>query len=474
MRISQLRFVAFLGLVGVGLAPGLLAQNDAESRIRALEEQNKSIIEQNRVILDRLAATERRNAELEERLANSGSTALETRLDELIGNLGDAARGDVVTNPSLTRSASPIQFSGRIRTDAYYNTARMNSAINPMWVQPENNVNAIPNDDQFAIDARLTTIGIDIDAGSIGAADVGGRVQFDFANFNSQNAESRAYPRVLVAFVNIDFGRFTIRAGQDWDIVAPFDPLVDEQSHLWNAGNLGDRRPMIEFLYQGGDTSGFAYEVHLGAGLTGAVDNDDLDQFTGQFLTTERDGFDTGHPHGQAAIEVSFPSWVQAKRVRIGVSGLLGDLQTDSDVVRQSNFEIWAGSVHFIIPVITDVQIKGEGFIGQALADFRGGIAQSIDPTSGREIKSIGGWSEVFWQVTELFGFGLGASIDSPDFSDLGDGFRASNWTTYLATRFDWGNGLTTGFDAMFWKTEYKNREEGDTLRFDIWVQLTF
>lgn len=440
---------------------------DADARLRALEEQNRRILE-------RLEAAEKKNVELESKLAAADQTAADTRLEELIGNLGDASRGGVVTNTALTRSGDPIQFSGRVRLDAYYQNARMNAVVNPMWVLPENGINAEPNDDSFAFDARLTTIGIDVDAGRIGDADVGARIQFDFANYAGNTGESRETPRLLVAYANIDFGQLVLRFGQDWDVIAPYDPIVDEQSHLWNTGNLGDRRPMAEALWNGGDPTGFAYSAHLALGLTGAVDNDDLDIFAGQFLSTERDGFDAGHPHGQLAVEVSFASWVPEKRVRFGTFGLLGDMQTDADINGKSDFEIWAAGLNFIVPLFDGVTLKGEGFMGQALADFRGGISQSIDLTSGREIKSMGGFAEVFWQATDLFGVGLGGSIDSPDFSDLPDGGRASNWTTYLATRFNWGGGLTTGLDVIFWKTEYKNREEGDTLRFDMFLQLTF
>jgi hypothetical protein len=467
-------YVRALVMAGIGICCSTAAvAQDAEARIRALEEHNRRIEAQNAEILRRLSAAEERNRELETRLESAPGSE-DRRLEELLTNLGDAARGNVVTNAALTRSASPIQFSGRIRLDSYYNTARMNRLVNPFWVVPEDGLSAEDNDDGFAFSARLTTLGIDVDGGKVGSADVGGRVQFDFANFTSDSIESREPVRLLIAYVNIDFGDVTLRFGQDWDVAAPYDPLIDEESHLWNSGNLGDRRPMAELLWRGGDPSGVAFEVNLAAGLTGAVDNDDLDVNQGQFLTTERDGFDFGLPNGQIEVAVSFNSWVSGERMRFGAFGLIGGLETDSEFGGKDDFTVWAAGFDFYLPLLTDVALKGEAFMGQSLADFRGGIGQSIDFLTGDEIESIGGFAEVYWQTTELFGFGLGGALDNPDFDDLGDGARASNWTVYLATRFDWGGGLRSGFDVMFWKTQYVGREEGDTLRFNAYVELNF
>ena len=453
-------------------APGLA--QDVDARIRALEEANRKLAEQNQTILDRLSRAEMKNAELETRLSATGPDADANKLEDLIANMGDAARGDIATWPALTRSANPIRFFGRVRLDAYYNTARMNRAVNPMWVIPENDINAEDDDDAFAFDARLTSIGMDVDAGRIGSADVGGRIEFDFANFSNETSEARAYPRLLVGYVDIDFGNLSLRFGQDWDVIAPYDPLVDEQSHLWNTGNLGDRRPMAEVLWNGGDDAGFGWEVNGAAGLTGAINNEDLDAFSGQFLTTERDGFDAGHPHGQLEVAVLFPGWVPGKRIRLGAFGLWGTFETDAEFGNEDRFTIWAAGMDLFVPLLSTLSLKGEFFIGQALSDFRGGIAQTIELVSGDEVESKGGWAELFWEPNDFFGIGVGAAIDNPNREDLVDGDRASNWTIYLATRFDWGGGLTTGFDVLFWKTNYINRDEGDTLRFDMFVELRF
>ena len=49
------------------------------------------------------------------------------------------------------------------------------------------------------------------------------------SHFQETTAESRTRPRLRLAFLDIDMGSVSIRVGQDWDIISPYDPLVDEQ-----------------------------------------------------------------------------------------------------------------------------------------------------------------------------------------------------------------------------------------------------
>src|SRR5688572_18849097 len=72
-----------------------------------------------------------------------------------------------ITWSDLVRSGSPIKFYGFVRMDAYYNTARMDSVILPSRMLPETDGTpaagqAKRNDDQYALDPRLTRFGIDV------------------------------------------------------------------------------------------------------------------------------------------------------------------------------------------------------------------------------------------------------------------------------------------------------------------------
>ncbi len=471
--------------------PSLSAQT-LEERVRKLEKENQKLAEQNHriesqsaQILQRLLTSEQKNAELSQRLnateqLNHNKTSA---IMDAIGSLTDDLGGNPVVGGgygggSISRSGFSLQFYGTIRFEASYSDSRFNRTIDPQWVQPEDGIFASNNDDQFSMNARRSTIGLNTSLGRVGDAQVRGKLEFDFAGFDSNQtedqSESRARVRLLLAYVDFQIGNFSLRFGQDWDILAPLNPVVDNQRHLWDTGNLGDRRPMAQIYFEGGGRDGVAYHIAFAVGLTGAVDNLDADTGFGSFLTTERDGFDSGQPHLQLAAGVDFDSWVAGERIRIGFSGAWGKLETDTDFAGEDEFTTWALSFDVVIPLFEGAHIKAEGFIGQALADFRGGISQSINVTTGREIDSMGGFAEFFWQTSDFFGFGFGASIDNPDFDDLDLAQRASNWTLYAAARFDWGSGVQSGLDVIFWKTQYANREEGDALRVTAFVEISF
>src|SRR5688500_19923656 len=72
------------------------------------------------------------------------------------------AQAPAPTWKDLVQKGFPIQVYGFLRMDAYYNTARMNSVILPQSVLPENGTTAKENDDQFALDPRLTRVGINV------------------------------------------------------------------------------------------------------------------------------------------------------------------------------------------------------------------------------------------------------------------------------------------------------------------------
>lgn len=455
----------------------LRAQDGLEERVQRLEEQNQRLAAQNDHILQRLAASEQRNAELESRL-DAGGAASPSELEAVLAGVGDVIddldpeANRLVSWYGLVRSGIQLQFYGRVRLDSYYNSARFNRTINPQWLRPEDGINAARDDDAFAFDARLTTIGMNLDAGRIGSAHVRAKVEFDFANFNG--AESRPNARLLLAYVDIEFDRLSLRFGQDWDLISPYDPIVDEHRHLWDTGNLGDRRPLAQVFYRGGSEAGVDFDLGLALGATGSVDNRDVDVGFGSFLSTERDGFDSGHPHVQASASVGFDGWVPAQRIRLGVSGAWGRLETDTEFMGEDHFTSWLVAMDFFIPLFSTVHLKGELFYGEALSDFRGGISQSINVTEGDEIRSKGGWAEFYWQASNFLGLAAGASIDKPKRGDLDVAMRSANFTIYVASRQNWGGGLTSGVDLIFWKTQYLDRKDGDGIRVNVFVELTF
>ncbi|HYC77187.1 MAG TPA: hypothetical protein VEI02_06115 [Planctomycetota bacterium] len=464
------------------LAAPLVAQEPtADERLRALERQNQEILE-------RLRASEARNQELEgklgalaeERKAEETEAAVETELNTLNARLQDS-----VNWKQLTKSGNPIRFYGFLRTDAYYSTGRFNDPHLPQWVLREGDGTGgtvLSNDDEFTYDVRLTRFAFDLNAGKAAGAELTGKLETDFANTPVKSVatsgspvtsvrevrdESRHTPRIRLAYLNADFGDVAIRVGQDWDTIAPLNPAVNAETLLWNAGNLGDRRPMATFMWDGGDAAETSFQLKISAGLTSAVDAADID------ANGQKDGWDAGHPHLQARFGVATPGWVDKKMINAGAWAYWARSEADTNVYDGDNHAHgWAFGYDVVLPIIDCLSFRSEGFVGQALADVRGGIAQSFNG-AGDEISTWGGWAELEFRCDELT-LSVGVSIDNPDNDDLAAGGRDKNWTMYLGAKYDLGGGWMVGADAIYWETQYLALGIGNALRFDVYTMLSF
>lgn len=468
MRLSRL--VALLILAsGLSLlaADLVCAQGTTEQRLGALEKENARIRDELRRTQVENKTLHARIDVLEDTVSKAGAPALEMAVDELVQS-APALEGAPVT------AGVPIVLYGFVRLDAYYNTARANNVIAPFWVLPEDGVAAKDDDDQFAFDSRLTRLGLTFDAGTVGAAQLSGRVEVDFASFVGDGPEAREVLRLRLGYFDIAFDEVTFRLGQDWEVVSPLIPMVNSESIMQNVGNLADRRPMAQVIWTPGDREGLSFDIRAAAGLTGAFDNQDLDAGLAILGTSERDGFDSGHPHGQFRCRLSAPSWVDGERMSVGAWGAVAGLETDTSFGGNRNFTSWLIGIDWELPIITNLTLRGQFWRGQALSDFFGGIGQSINTATGDEIRSTGGFIELRWRADEALEIGLGASIDDPDDSDLPSLARSRNRAFWLGIHYDWGSGLTSGFEAIYWKTDWLGTADGDMVRYNVYMQLSF
>jgi hypothetical protein len=368
----------------------------------------------------------------------------------------------------LTRSGLPIKFYGFFRFDTYYNSARMDSVVIPTRVLPETK----RNDDQFTMDPRLTRFGFDLMPVKTGDTTVTAKLEIDFANFPTGVAESRPTPRMRLGYLDIAQGDLGLRVGQDWDVISPLYPSVNAETLMWNAGNTGDRRPQIQGRTKLGDKA----DLKAALGLTGAINNEDLDVPAG-----ERDGFDSGMPHLQVRLGTKPFEIVEKSPAEIGAWGAYGQTQTDTAFGGKTRFATWIAGIDLSVPLSSQLTLRGEFWTGANLGDFRGGIGQTINTATGKEIGSSGGWTEFVYAYTKQTHFHVGATMDDPKNDDLStvlaNANRTRNETAYAGTYVDWDTGVRTGFDVIYWQTEYVGVANGaiaNTMRFDLWFLFNF
>jgi hypothetical protein len=354
-----------------------------------------------------------------------------------------------------------LKFYGFLRLDTIYHDSKPQHPQYTYWIQPEDPAGKDNNDNEINIYPRLTRFGIDYDGPQVGhlfGLDLEGKFEMDFQNGGS---ESRQIPRIRHAYLKLVRRDFSILAGQTWDIISPLYPTVNSDSLMWNAGNLGDRRPQLRLIYEPKIGQG-RLSFMGGPALSSAVDAKDLDN------NGTRDGEDSGLPNLQFRIGYSAPLWHKERLASLGIWGLRG--WEDS----LERFDSYVYGLDLFLPLSSSFTLRGEIWKGRNLSDFRGGIAQGIEATGRREIDSIGGWAELVCRIAPWFTFAPGYTLDNPDDGDLAPGSRSKNWTLYLANRFSLGGGFLMGLDYIYWKTEYKGLKEGDANRFDLFLQYNF
>jgi hypothetical protein len=457
MRMRVCFFSAILALGGVAWA----GDEETERRLKELEEQNKEILE-------RLKQSEGQNTKLEgevERMRARENELLESDIERYLEATREVQGAEMAG--FKTKKDAFCTLYGFVRFDAYYNTARFNSVIVPFTVVAEDGVSASPNDDQFAMDVRLTRIGFDFNFGKVGGSDATGKVEIDFANFPSGTSESRPTPRIRLAYIQIDNAKWWLRLGQDWDVASPLFPTLNAEGVMWNAGNPGDRRPQAEFLWK---ASG-SVTVCVALGMQGAVNNQDLDAGAPPFSTTLVDGFDAGWPNFEFRV-----GWTSSgeRKILIGGWGYVGGNETDTSFGGSTDFLSAMAGADFTVPIGPRFLLRGEVWWAQAGGDIRANVGQSINTATGDEIAGWGGWLEVKFLQNEQWNWYTGVTIDDPDDGDLPAAGAAQNFVAYVGVVRMWTKTFRTGIDASFWETQYNNDTLGNALRFDFYAVMDF
>lgn len=376
--------------------------------------------------------------------------------------------------------AGRLTLYGYGRGDLILTTSRLNNAVVPFFVLAEDPANLTPagipireNDGQFNANVRLTRLGLDYDgphAEHLANAGLSAKIEIDFETLIGITSESRAVPRIRLAYGKMTWGDLSILAGQDWDVIGPLLPMINDDSLMWLAGNLGDRRPMLKTTWNhqlsGGDWLTIATAISSG----GAIDRQDLD---GNGI---KDGEDSGYPALQARIGYGFPNYVCEQPAEIGVWGFASFESVEVPIGGNDEFSSRGLGIDWSLPLVSTIIWRGEAWYGRNLSDWRGGIGQGINTATGEEIESHGGWTELQFQMKPWWKLALGTTIDNPVDSDLigSATTRTRNRTWYVGNRLSLGGGLNIAFNVEFWNTQYLTLDEGDAVRFKTWLIQRF
>jgi len=443
-----------------------VAPADLLKRIERLE---KALEARGDAKSDRL---ERENAVLRKRLGQL-ETEMQTLRKELAKHRADAGKPDpeieklraaidaIQTDLRLNHSRKPVlskldmELYGYVKLDASYDTHEVANGNYALYVMPEDNRT---RDDEFNLTANQTRLGMRIQGPDVNGVKTSGLLEGDFYG---GGAENKSRFRMRHAYLQLDWPeeRFSVLAGQTWDVISPLYPGTLNFTINWDAGNIGYRHPQVRLtkdVWLNGEQS-----VNLT--LQGAISRTVADR---DLAFNDDTGADAGQPTVQGRAALTFPL-VDGRPATLGAWGHWGREEYDIDAYDHSEmWDSWSGGMDVAVPIADWLTVKAEIWTGQALDTYFGTIGQSIDAGTLQPLEACGGWLAAAFTPADKWTFHLGAGVDALD-ADNADSpdTRTENRMVFGNVMYALNEQTTVGLELSHWATEYEQRGTGEALR---------
>jgi hypothetical protein len=161
-------------------------------------------------------------------------------------------------------------------------------------------------------------------------------------------------------------------------------------------------------------------------------------------------------------VGLTFPC-LGSKPTTAGLSGHWGqeDYPGDNDV------DSWSLNLDVLQPVNDWLAFQGEGFIGQDLGDYFGGIGQRVRSplTAARAVRARGGWVQASMTPCKKWSFNVGVGLDDVDNASVNTGGRTLNRSIYGNAIYAINTHADVGVELSQWRTDYKNGDDTDDVR---------
>lgn len=335
-----------------------------------------------------------------------------------------------------------VEFSGLILVNGFYNTARVNNSDVPQFALAD--TNTVSGGGGTMRQTRLRVFATEPDVlGGSGAAEL----DVDF--FGGQPpAGGRTFPllRLRRAIATVSWAHTELLFGQEAPLVAGREPRSLASigfPDFAGAGNLWLWMPQARFSFETG--------VTLRLGIQGAVLAPTSNGNSGAFLTQPDSAERAGRPFAQGRIKLGWGHSDDPSEIAVG--GHIGwirsfDVTTGDSLVQSSAVTVDARFV------LGEIEILGEGFMGQALGVLGGGgVGQTIG-LNGVPVRTKGGWGQLNLRLRRNITVGGGCGLDDPDDTDLLATGALRNLA--CAGMLEWRNGpLVLGVEFRRLQTEY-------------------
>jgi len=349
-----------------------------------------------------------------------------------------------------------LEIYGYVKLDASYDTHEVATGNFALYVLPED---ARTRDDEFNITARQTRLGLRIKGPDVEGVKTSGLVEGDFYGAGGAS-ENRSTFRMRHAYLQLDWPeeRFSVLAGQTWDVIGPLYPNTLNFTINWDAGNIGHRHPQLRATKHVWLNAQKTVDLTLQAAVSRTVDR--------ASITQTDTGADSGQPTIQGRTALTFPL-VDGRPATVGVWGHWGREEYDVDAAGHAEtFDSWSAGMDVAVPLADWLTIKAEIWTGEALDTYFGGIGQGMDAGRLDALGACGGWLAAAISPWKKWTFNLGVGVDALDADDSTvAGTRTLNRMVFGNVIYAINDQTSVGLEISHWRTDYEQRGTGDALR---------
>jgi hypothetical protein len=332
---------------------------------------------------------------------------------------------------------------------------------------------ALNNDGQFSMTANQTQLGLLVNAPPWNDIKTMGRLEIDF--YGAGTAENKPEAMLRHAYVNAEWLKwnFSLLAGQTSDVISPLTAPTVNYTVCWWQGNIGYRRPQIRLTKGMKMTDNFETKLEIAAART-------IPAFSNALSPDP--GADEEFPSAQARLSATFPIF-DKKPATIGISGHWGEEErhvTNSVgvVTGHAHYDSWSANVDLKVPITSWLLLQAEGFIGDNLAAYLGGVGQGYNATQQDTIRAMGGWTALSFGPFNKWMFNTGAGVDRANPDDLTPSAaappRVSNMVCFGNTYYSITPNLQLALEISYLRTTYKQAATGDDWREQFSVIYKF
>jgi hypothetical protein len=338
---------------------------------------------------------------------------------------------------------------GLVLVNAFYNDAKVNNSDVPQVALRPDPLTGPPASAAGAT-VRQSRVTLVASVPEFAGGALSGELDVDFFGGQQPSSGGRTFPllRIRRAFAELTGRQWSLFVGQESPPIAEVNPSSLASigfPEFAGAGNLWLWIPQVRASADLPPISG----IRLGLQVAALAPTSGEAQTT--FLTQPDVAERSSRPYLEGRIRARWGAGAQPAEVSLG--GHYGWLATGPD--RRVHSKAVAGSVW--VPLLQQLELRGEVFVGQALAGLGGGgIGQSFGRDS-TPVSTAGGWVQLNLRPSLAWEVGTGGGIDDPDDADLDLQSQRLRNLTFEAHLIWRQSPIVLGGEVRHTKTRYGN-----------------